>query len=55
MAKPRDTYKYYFKVGNKIVHGGVVKGSNLLLSLTNEGVKSPFDSFDFLTGFQVYF
>ena len=23
MAKPRDTYKYYFKVGNKIVHGGI--------------------------------
>ena len=22
MAKLRDTYKYYFKVGNKIVHGG---------------------------------
>jgi len=22
MAKKRDTYKYYFKVGNKIVHGG---------------------------------
>ena len=22
MAK-RDTYKYYFKVGNKIVHGGI--------------------------------
>jgi len=23
MAKPRDTYKYYFKVGNKVVHGGI--------------------------------
>ena len=23
MAKPRDTYKYQFKVGNKIVHGGI--------------------------------
>ena len=23
MAKPRDTKKYYFKVGNKIVHGGI--------------------------------
>tara|TARA_B100000315_G_scaffold129218_1_gene118877 strand:+ start:418 stop:615 length:198 start_codon:yes stop_codon:yes gene_type:complete len=23
MAKPRDTYKYHFKVGNKIVHGGI--------------------------------
>lgn len=23
MAKPRDTYKYYFKVRNKIVHGGI--------------------------------
>ena len=23
MAKSRDTYKYYFKVGNKIVHGGI--------------------------------
>ncbi len=22
MAKPRNTYKYHFKVGNKIVHGG---------------------------------
>jgi predicted GIY-YIG superfamily endonuclease len=21
--KPRDTYKYQFKVGNKIVHGGI--------------------------------
>jgi predicted GIY-YIG superfamily endonuclease len=20
---PRDTYKYHFKVGNKIVHGGI--------------------------------
>ena len=23
MGKPRDTYKYYFKTGNKIVHGGI--------------------------------
>ena len=23
MAKPRDTYKYQFKVVNKIVHGGI--------------------------------
>ena len=23
MAKPRDTYKYHFKVRNKIVHGGI--------------------------------
>jgi predicted GIY-YIG superfamily endonuclease len=23
MAKPRDTYKYYFKIGNKIVYGGI--------------------------------
>jgi predicted GIY-YIG superfamily endonuclease len=21
--KPRDTYKYQFKVGNKIMHGGI--------------------------------
>ena len=25
MAKRRDTYKYYFKTGNKIVHGGITK------------------------------
>jgi predicted GIY-YIG superfamily endonuclease len=25
MAKPRDTYKYYFKEGRKIVHGGITK------------------------------
>lgn len=25
MGKPRNTYKYYFKVGNKIVHGGITK------------------------------
>jgi predicted GIY-YIG superfamily endonuclease len=25
MAKPRDTYKYYFKDGRKIVHGGITK------------------------------
>lgn len=23
MAEPHDTYKYQFKVGNKIVHGGI--------------------------------
>ena len=23
MAKPRDTYKYQYKVGNKVVHGGI--------------------------------
>jgi len=23
MGKPRNTYKYYFKVRNKIVHGGI--------------------------------
>lgn len=23
MGKTRDTYKYYFKIGNKIVHGGI--------------------------------
>jgi len=23
MPKPRDSYKYYFKRGNKIVHGGI--------------------------------
>ena len=23
MAKLRDTYKYQFKVGNKIIHGGI--------------------------------
>ena len=23
MAKTRDTYKYHFKVGNKIVHSGI--------------------------------
>ena len=23
MAKPRDTYKYQFKKGNKVVHGGI--------------------------------
>lgn len=25
MSKPRDTYKYQFKDGNKIVHGGITK------------------------------
>ncbi len=23
MVKPRNTFKYQFKVGNKIVHGGI--------------------------------
>ena len=23
MSQQRDTYKYYFKVGNRIVHGGM--------------------------------
>ena len=23
MAKPRDTFKYQFKVGNKVMHGGI--------------------------------
>lgn len=23
MDKPRDTYKYQFKIGNEIVHGGI--------------------------------
>ena len=23
MGKPRDTYKYQFKEGNKVVHGGI--------------------------------
>jgi hypothetical protein len=23
MAKPRNTHKYHFKVGNKIVHSGI--------------------------------
>ena len=23
MAKSRDTFKYQFKIGNKIVHGGI--------------------------------
>ncbi len=23
MGESRDTYKYYFKVGSKIVHGGI--------------------------------
>ncbi len=23
MSKPRDTYKYQYKVGRKIVHGGI--------------------------------
>ena len=25
MKKPRNTYKYQFKVGHKIVHGGITK------------------------------
>lgn len=25
MAKPRNTYKYHFKEGKKIVHGGITK------------------------------
>ena len=25
MARPRNTYKYLFKVGNKIVHGGITE------------------------------
>jgi predicted GIY-YIG superfamily endonuclease len=28
MAKERDTYKYQFKVGNKIVHRGVTNDLN---------------------------
>ena len=23
MGKPRDTHKYLYKIGNKIVHGGI--------------------------------
>jgi predicted GIY-YIG superfamily endonuclease len=23
MGKPRDTHKYFYKTGNKIVHGGI--------------------------------
>ena len=23
MSKPRDTYKYHYKIKNKIVHGGI--------------------------------
>jgi len=23
MGKPRDTYKYLYKIGNKTVHGGI--------------------------------
>jgi len=23
MAKPRDPFKYQFKIGNKVVHGGI--------------------------------
>ena len=25
MAKPRNTHKYKFKIGNKVVHGGITK------------------------------
>ena len=25
MSKPRKTYKYYYKDGRKIVHGGITK------------------------------
>ena len=25
MAKSRDTYKYHFKIGNRIVHSGITK------------------------------
>ncbi len=25
MGKPRNTYKYKFKVGNKVVHGGITE------------------------------
>lgn len=25
MGKTRDTYKYYFKKGNRIVHGGIAE------------------------------
>ena len=25
MAKARNTFKYHFKIGNKIVHGGITK------------------------------
>ena len=25
MAKKRDTYKYKFKIGNKVVHGGITE------------------------------
>jgi hypothetical protein len=25
VAKPRDTYTYKFKVGNKVLHGGITK------------------------------
>jgi hypothetical protein len=28
MASSRDTYKYYFKVGNKIVHAGITVDLN---------------------------
>ena len=25
MSKPRNMYKYYFKIGHKIVHGGITR------------------------------
>lgn len=25
MTTPRNTYKYHFKIGNKVVHGGVTE------------------------------
>ena len=25
MPKPRNHYKYHYKIGNKIVHGGITK------------------------------
>lgn len=25
MSKPRNHYKYHYKIGNKIVHGGITK------------------------------
>ena len=24
MSKPREMYKYKFKIGNKVVHGGII-------------------------------
>lgn len=28
MSKPRDTYKYEFKLGNKAFHSGITNGPN---------------------------